>query len=37
MIVNINENYKSKRVIALNIDDFFVTKRINKNRFVNIF
>ena len=31
MIININENCNDKRVIALNIDDFFVTKRVNKN------
>ena len=37
MIVDINENCNVKRVIALNINDFFVTKRVNKNRFVNIF
>ena len=37
IIVDINENCNVKRVIALNINDFFVTKRVNKNRFVNIF
>ena len=37
MIVDINENCNDKRTIALNIDNFFVTKRVNKNRLVNIF
>ena len=37
MIVSINENCNDRRVIALNIDDFFVAKRVNRNRFVNIF
>ena len=37
IIVDINENCNVKRVIALNINDFFVTKRVNKNRFINIF
>ena len=36
MIANINKNCSDKRAIALNINDFFVTKRVNKNRFVNI-
>ena len=37
MTVNISENCNDKRVITLNIDDFFVMKRVNKNRLVNIF
>ena len=37
MIVNISENCKDKRVITLNIDDFFITRRVSKNRLVNIF
>ena len=37
IIIDINENCNDKRVIALNINNFFVTKRVNKNRFVNIF
>ena len=37
IIVDINESCNVKRVIALSIDDFFVTKRVDRNRLVNIF
>ena len=37
MIASTSENCKGKRAIALSIDDFFVTRRVNKNRLVNIF
>ena len=37
MIGNTNENCKNKRAIALSIDDFFVTRRVDRNRLVNIF
>ena len=37
IIIKINWNENDERVVTLNINNFFVAKRVNENRFVNIF